>query len=147
MRAMFSPNIERYIPDGVAYSMPVPGVCNGLLVDCVFLYLIEGMNARAPISVLKINSDTQTLVQRTLSEMRETVPIVVLNEKNDVLVNVYKELYALVRDMFGNRALNPDVSTVKRFNKTLLDLAGKEMIKIYKIASPEFFDWIDNQIG
>ena len=148
LEALATSEIRKYVRDGISYSYPVMGLCNGKLAECFFLYsvsLTDGNIAEGPISILHIDSEAKSLLN-----YHETTPSRLDNSLNcelDVFWEadrIFRELYPCIhRFAFSKTIKHSEAEMLKEFNRVFRVLVNNSFYELYKSLFGDFIRWME----
>ena len=139
---LFHPDIEMYVPAGIMHSWPIPGKNGDTTVDCYFIHssVDEKLSVHAPFSVLKIDTSKPKLISY---EKNENPAVIKVKQIDPELEDRFEEMYPAMRESAFKPSLTPaEAENAKKALACLEEMAGEDMMGIYKEISPEFFRWV-----
>ena len=152
---LFSPEFEKYIPDGMAHSLAVIGKNTDYLLDCFFIYSIDYINKQyaLPSSRIGIQSENGILgFYKTALEMpfesaagkpSLQITLSLAFEKYVEYESRYQSLYVEVREFAYQSNLSPNQKKVLAEYDTVLGLITDDSLKpFYRELSSSFFNWM-----
>jgi len=152
---LFSPKFEKYIPDGMAYSLAVITKSTNDLLDCFFIYSIDYVNKQyaLPSSRIGIQSENGTLgfyktsqempFQSAIGKTSLRITLALDFEKYIEYESRYQSLYGEVREFAykGNLSLNQK-KVLAEYDKVLGLITDDSLKPFYRELSSSFFDWM-----
>ena len=153
--ALFSEELEEYVPDGVSISHPVPGFYDGKVGDCFLIYSSspDGSKYTVPTARIVIDSENRKLIDfKTAEEMPFSVydgtdyftdDLIIQNiEKSKKNEEEYQKLYLRMREVaFKKRIKKSDREDVAQY---IASLRAVELIHLQPYLlelGHDFFEW------
>jgi hypothetical protein len=152
---LFSPQIEKYIPDGMAHSLAVIGKERDVLLDCFFIYSIDYTDKTYALPSIRLGINTENGVLgfcKTTQEMPfkssagKTSLRITLSidfEKYVEYERSYQSLYPAVRDFAYKNGLTAEQKkTLAEYYRVLGLITDDTLKPFYRELSTSFFDWM-----
>lgn len=158
--ALFSEQIERYVPDGLSISHPVVDLCKGRIVDCFLLYVTSRDYSKysSPLARIIISPEEQTLIDYKRTKEQ---PFSVFEgvdyysdesfHKDKTILKAaekeFQESYMEIRKIaFKNTISSNDKKTIVRYIKLLKIVEHKHLQPfLFELGKP-FFLWVKTVI-
>ena len=159
IRTLFSPEIEKYIPDGVGHSIPIMTKNNGKIIDNFFIYSksLDGRFCNVPFATIGIYAEEGKLVYyKKLQDSKLFVNYCTDNgiiklsnsicaESKKMIWSEFKGRYEPLRNfVYVDTLTNDQKKTLSRFRSLLTMIIDEKMLPIYTALFPDFFKWLDS---
>lgn len=148
IKAIFKPENEDYIPDGLAYSEAVCERRNGVILDSFFLYSVTETRDKGvgPLAKIVVDMQSERVVDYFEFENYGEFSLLNSNDEESVInaLDEYELLYPAFRERCFNEHLNnDDRDIVRRIWRAIITFANEDTLKIYKTIAPEMFEFIE----
>ena len=155
IETLFSGEIGKYLPEGIAHSFPIIGMEDERIVDCFFLfsYSHEREQFNSPIARIVIDSYAKELVYYHTAEVEpfesdnepHSFPLNFKHSKDErrEALKKYQESYVLVRKFaFAEKLNSAEHDTLLSYMKAFNVLVAVHQKPFYVALSPTFFEWM-----
>lgn len=157
-KALFSEEIEEYVPDGVSLSHPVVDIREGRIIDCFLLFSIsrDGSKYTVPTARILIDSAKKELVE---FQTTEEMPFSVYNGTDYFINNIkdldaetiqeiehdYQTSYVRIREIaFQESISTSDREAIVQYIKSLKSVELKHLQPYLFELGQSFFEWAKN---
>jgi hypothetical protein len=152
LESLATPEIRKYVKEGISRSYPVVGQNDGKIVDVFFLYsvsLTDGDSAEAPISSLLIDATAKSLIKYEKCNPEKIDNS--LNCSSDDYWEAdkeYRELYPQIRTFaFSKKISQSQKEILMAFTKVFRTLYNDSFYKLFNDLFNDFFKWMDEEKG
>lgn len=152
VKILFSPENEKFVPDGVAYSEAICEKEDGKLCDSFFLYAVVDMRKRAVGPLAKISVDALTGKVVDYCEYENPREFSLNNKYDDDTVikalEDYEKLYPKFREAYKQGICDESIKELLlQVMKNIGIFANVDMLNIYNQLFADTFKFIiDNSI-
>lgn len=153
--ALFSDDIEEYVPDGTSISHPVISICAGNIVDCFLIYAIsrDGTKYSVPTARIIIDANQKRLVKYASTvespfsvyngidyyQVEKSEEDIAKNQQNEVR---YQDAYLRVRKIaFTESVSDIDKELVADYIRTLKAVEFSHLQPFIFELGSSFFEW------
>lgn len=159
-KALFSEEIEEYVPDGVSISHPVVDLRNGHIVDCFLLYSVsrDRTSYTAPTARIIIDAKKKKLIDfKSVDEQPFSVydgtdyfvNEADVGEKEDdkILEQEYQDLYMRIRAIAFKNDLTPyEKEIIVGYIKAMKTIEYIHLQPFLYELGENFFQWVKNTL-
>lgn len=155
IEALLCEELSQYLPDGIAYSLPVPAKdISEHLIDCFFLYDIDFQTGEAqpPYARIGIYAEQKQLAfyytskELPFGEGEGASCFQLSFESFEENSQIYEQLYPEIRSIAFSRVIERrEQELLARYIHAAKSLFGAQRPYYHDIA-PAFFDWIDQML-
>ena len=154
IKTLFSPDIEKFVPDGESHSLPIVGMVDGVVADCFFLAATitdreqkRITHIKAPTAFIKIDTENKKLLHHSRQLSSQSIDINEIESTKSDSYNIYKKLYVQVRSFaFADSLSERQIEILSQFIYALNAKDGTSCMLIYETLSCEFFKWVNKFI-
>ncbi|MGN0679294.1 MAG: hypothetical protein ACI4JS_06500 [Oscillospiraceae bacterium] len=153
---LYLPEIDKHIPEGMGYSIPILGRIGTDIIDNFYIFSRspDGTSCSLPTAKFGVNAQSGTLqyfeelapdtIQDVRCDSDGMIQLTPLTQNPDIAecVSYMEEFYGVVREfVFDDNLTSVQTEALTVYIKALLACIEPELQPVYFALSPEFFKW------